>query len=39
MFDKFFRKFMATLTKVIGFLPALIYGYVYAEFFTKYFFM
>ena len=27
---------MSTLTKILGFIPALVYGYVYSEFFTKY---
>lgn len=37
MVDKYFKLFISTLAKVIGYIPALIYGYVYSEFFTKYY--
>ena len=35
MVDKYIKLFIATLAKVIGYVPALFYGYVYSEFFTK----
>ena len=35
MIDKYFKLFIATLAKVVGYIPALVYGYVYSEFFTK----
>lgn len=35
MIKEFIVKFIQILARVIGYIPALVYGYVYSEYFTK----
>lgn len=36
MIKELIVKFIQVLARIIGYIPALIYGYVYSEYFTKY---
>jgi len=35
MINKYIQLFLNTLARIIGYIPALVYGYIYSEYFTK----
>ncbi len=39
MIKKLFSQFLTLISQILGYIPSLIYGYIYSEYFTKYFFV
>lgn len=37
MIKKFVLQFISIASQIIGYIPALVYGYIFSEYFTKYY--